>query len=140
MPPPEMPSENSPISGPFRLGDSARERNIGQYCPIRRGTARMTNTAALKPLVVRRRAAAPMIGCGVTKLDGLIAAGTIPAKKSGKHLVIEVAELERYIASLPAAKLKPSVAALRKSVEDIQPPQNRLAGAIARARDRLRER
>ncbi len=43
------------------------------------------------------------IGCGRTKMDGLINDGTIKAVRSGKVVLIPVKELERYIASLPAA-------------------------------------
>jgi hypothetical protein len=58
-----------------------------------------------RPLALRRRPAANAIGVGVTKLDLLIATGDIAAVKSGKCLLIPVAELERYLASLPRAEL-----------------------------------
>jgi excisionase family DNA binding protein len=63
-------------------------------------------TTTIKALAVRRRAAAAALGFGTTKLDELIARGVIKAVKSGKHLLIPTAELENYLASLPAAKLK----------------------------------
>lgn len=48
-----------------------------------------------------------MIGASIRKLDGLIGDGKIAARKSGKILLIEVVELQRYLASLPAAELAP---------------------------------
>jgi excisionase family DNA binding protein len=60
----------------------------------------------LKPLVVRRRPAANMIGCGTSKLDELISLGEIKAVKSGKQLLIPMAELERFVERLPSATLK----------------------------------
>jgi hypothetical protein len=63
-------------------------------------------TAIVKPLAVRRKAAAAMIGCGTTKLDQLIASGQIKATKNGKNLLVMVAELERFLAALPTATLK----------------------------------
>ncbi len=47
--------------------------------------------------------AAHAIGCGKTKLEELIDSGVIKAVRSGKVVLIPVKELERYIASLPAA-------------------------------------
>jgi len=70
-----------------------------------------------RPLAVRRKAAAAMIGCGTTKVDELIATGRIDAVKSGKHLLITVVELERYIASLPPAVL--SVARFPHAKRDV---------------------
>jgi hypothetical protein len=58
-----------------------------------------------RPLVVRRRVAASMIGGGTTKLHELIASGEIEARKSGRSLLISVASLEAYIAGLPVEKL-----------------------------------
>jgi excisionase family DNA binding protein len=60
---------------------------------------------AFKPLALRRKPAANALGFGVTKLDLLIATGEIGAVKSGKCLLIPVAELERYLANLPRAEL-----------------------------------
>jgi hypothetical protein len=59
-----------------------------------------------KPLAMKRRAAARMLAIGTTKLDGLIASGQIQAVKSGKNLLVLVASIEQYLASLPPAKLK----------------------------------
>jgi hypothetical protein len=58
-----------------------------------------------RPIAVRRRVAAEMIGEGTTKLDELIATGQIEARKSGKNLLILVASLEAYVAGLPVATL-----------------------------------
>jgi excisionase family DNA binding protein len=68
----------------------------------------------LKPLVVKRLVAAAAIGAGTTKLTQLIATGEIRAVKSGKNLLIVVESLERYIASLPPAKLKPDSSYTKK--------------------------
>jgi hypothetical protein len=59
-------------------------------------------------LAYRRPEAAAAIGCGISKLDEEIAAGKIKAKKTGKNLIIPVAELERYISELPDAHLAPA--------------------------------
>jgi excisionase family DNA binding protein len=59
-----------------------------------------------KPFTVRRPAAAAMLGVGRTKLDTLIAAGEIQAKKSGRSLLILVSSIEKYIEGLPTATLK----------------------------------
>ena len=61
---------------------------------------------SLKPLAVRRRVAADVIGEGVSKVDELVATGQIEARKSGKNLLIIYASLERYLAGLPVATLK----------------------------------
>jgi hypothetical protein len=61
---------------------------------------------SLKPLAVRRRVAADMLGEGVTKIDELVATGQIDARKSGKNLLILYASLEAYLAGLPVATLK----------------------------------
>jgi len=60
----------------------------------------------VRPLAVRKRIAASIIGVGVTKLDALIAEGQIEAVKSGKSLLIIYASLEAYLTSLPRAELK----------------------------------
>jgi excisionase family DNA binding protein len=62
-------------------------------------------SATLRPITVRRREAASMLGIGTSLLDELIASGQIDAKKSGKNLLIVVASLEEYVSRLPAAKL-----------------------------------
>jgi hypothetical protein len=67
---------------------------------------RISDTAPVRPLAVRRRDACAMIGCGTSKLDQLIARGEIEARKSGKNLLILVSSLERYVAGLPPARLK----------------------------------
>lgn len=61
----------------------------------------MTDQPATKRLYTRDQAAS-YLGKSLRKLDQLIAAGAILAKKDGKYTVIEVAELDRYIDCLPA--------------------------------------
>ena len=58
-----------------------------------------------RPIAVRRRVAANLIGEGTTKIDELIASGQIEARKSGRNLLILVESLEKYVAGLPVAKL-----------------------------------
>jgi hypothetical protein len=58
-----------------------------------------------RPIAVRRRVAASMIGEGTTKIDELIATRQIEARKSGRNLLILVASLEAYVAGLPVATL-----------------------------------
>jgi excisionase family DNA binding protein len=62
-------------------------------------------TQHFKTLAVRRKVAAQALGIGVSKIDLLIANGTINAVKSGKCLLIPTSELERYFAELPKATL-----------------------------------
>jgi hypothetical protein len=59
----------------------------------------------LRPIAVRRRVAANLIGEGTTKIDELIATGQIEARKSGRNLLILVASLDAYVAGLPVATL-----------------------------------
>jgi hypothetical protein len=47
-----------------------------------------------------------MMGVGKTTLDRLIAEQLVDAVKCGKRLLILVASIERYLGSLPKAKLK----------------------------------
>jgi excisionase family DNA binding protein len=61
---------------------------------------------SLKPLAVRRRVAADVLGEGVSKVDELVATGKIQAVKSGRNLLIIYASLENYLANLPLATLK----------------------------------
>jgi hypothetical protein len=75
--------------------------------PIVRPRRKFPVVSEIKPLVVNRRVAAGVIGSGTTKLDELIATGKIEARKSGKNLLVVVASLEAYVASLPKAKLAP---------------------------------
>lgn len=53
------------------------------------------------PVTVSVDLAAEMIGCSRSKLYKVIAAGEIKARKMHRRTLIEVAELHRYIASLP---------------------------------------
>jgi len=62
-------------------------------------------TAELRPLAVRKKTAARVLDIGTTKLDQLIADGTIKAVKAGKCLLIPTSELDKYVASLPRAVL-----------------------------------
>ena len=58
-----------------------------------------------RPIAVRRRVAASMIGEGTTKIDELIATHKIEARKSGRNLLILVDSLEAYVSGLPVATL-----------------------------------
>jgi hypothetical protein len=59
--------------------------------------------ADARPLAVRRKVAAKIIGIGTSKLDLMISDGTINALKAGKCLLILTSELERYLKTLPRA-------------------------------------
>jgi excisionase family DNA binding protein len=59
----------------------------------------------LRPRVLRKDEAAKYIGCSRSKLDMLIAEGTISAKRAGTLLVlVSVASLDAYLDSLPDAR------------------------------------
>ncbi len=58
-----------------------------------------------RPITVRRREAAAMLGVGTSTLDELIATSQIDARKAGKNLLILVSSLEDYVSKLPPAKL-----------------------------------
>jgi hypothetical protein len=64
---------------------------------------------APEPLLIGRAGAAGMIGQSISKVDELIADGRIEAVKSGKRLLVVVASLKGYAASLPRATLKPYI-------------------------------
>jgi excisionase family DNA binding protein len=68
----------------------------------------------MKPIAVRRRMAAELLGEGTSKVDELIATGRLKAVKSGKNLLILVESIEIYVQSLPPAKLKLPVHLRRK--------------------------
>jgi excisionase family DNA binding protein len=78
--------------------------------------------------------AAELLGIGASKLDELIAAGHVRAKKSGKVLLVLVASLEQYAESLPDAFLQPP-AHIRRKLEAIEaklPPEAAAAPPSAR--------
>lgn len=61
----------------------------------------MGETVVVVPISYRPAAAAAATGFPKTRIYELIASGAIKAKKDGRCTLIERAELERYIASLP---------------------------------------
>jgi hypothetical protein len=64
------------------------------------------NPPAVKPLAVRRKQACLLLSISPSKLDFLISTGAIEARKSGGSLLIMMASVEAYLASLPIATLK----------------------------------
>jgi hypothetical protein len=66
-------------------------------------------STAPEPLLIGRAGAAGMIGQSISKVDELVADGRIDAVKSGKRLLIVVASLKTYAASLPKATLRPYI-------------------------------
>jgi excisionase family DNA binding protein len=87
----------------FRVSKSAPDRY--QLAAILVRALTNDGISGFRPLALRRKAAAKAIGVGTTKLNSLIATGEIAAVKSGKCLLIPVAELEQYLARLPRAEL-----------------------------------
>lgn len=55
----------------------------------------------LMPLAVSVDEAAEMIGCSKSKLYAVIASGELRARKQGRRTLLEVAEIQRYLAELP---------------------------------------
>lgn len=74
----------------------------------------MNKTAArelpelLTPLLVTVPQAAAMIARGVSSIYVAIGDGKIKAVKSDRRTLVVVDSLHEYVASLPAAKIKPS--------------------------------
>jgi hypothetical protein len=62
---------------------------------------------SLPPILCRIPQAAAMIGRGERFVYEAIATGQIEAVKSDKRTLIVVESLRRYVAALPAAKIKP---------------------------------
>lgn len=58
-------------------------------------------TDVARPLAVRPREAAQLVGLSRSQLYELMATGQIKARKQGVATLIEISELERYLASLP---------------------------------------
>jgi hypothetical protein len=62
----------------------------------------------LERLLTGRKGASAMLGDrSLSKIDELIAEGKLEAVKDGKRLLITVASIKAYAASLPRATLKP---------------------------------
>jgi hypothetical protein len=61
----------------------------------------------LPPILCRIPQAAAMIGRGQRFVYEAIATGQIEAVKSDKRTLVVVESLRRYVAGLPAAKIKP---------------------------------
>jgi hypothetical protein len=59
------------------------------------------NPAEPGPLLVPRKAAFAMIGCGPTKGHQLINAGQLDARKIGEKTVVTMASIRRFVAGLP---------------------------------------
>ena len=62
----------------------------------------------LRPLMVSIKEAADAIGVGRTRMYELLAAGSIPARKCGRRVLIPISELEGYVAKLPPASFRPA--------------------------------
>jgi|GEM_PF-2246544 len=59
-----------------------------------------------EPLAVTRQEAARMLSLSVTEVDDERRAGRLNAKKHGRKVLIEVAELRRWVAALPADQMR----------------------------------
>lgn len=64
----------------------------------------MNETA--EPLAVSRQQAARLVNLSVTEIDDERRAGRLVAKKHGRKVLIEVAELRRWVAALPADHMR----------------------------------
>lgn len=60
----------------------------------------------LEPLAVTRQQAAQMVNVSVTEVDDERRAGRLIAKKYGRKVLIEVTELRRWLAALPADQMR----------------------------------
>jgi excisionase family DNA binding protein len=58
----------------------------------------------IAPAVLNPREAAKYIGVGRTKFFELLRDGAIPMKKSGKHTLVKVSDLDAWIEALPSAR------------------------------------
>jgi excisionase family DNA binding protein len=79
----------------------------------------------LSKLAYQKVEAAAVLSIGLTKLDQLIADGTIRAVKSGKITLVPTTELEKYLKNLPVATLR----------EHSNMPADKARRAAARARE-----
>jgi hypothetical protein len=69
---------------------------------------RLANVQSGQPLLVRIPDAATMIGRGQSFIYEAIAANKIKAVKSDKRTLVVVSSLHEYVATLKAAKIKPT--------------------------------
>ncbi|HEY2476931.1 MAG TPA: hypothetical protein VGI19_19270 [Candidatus Cybelea sp.] len=53
--------------------------------------------AAVAPQATDRRGAAVYLGIGITKVDAMLAAGTLQGRKHGRRWIIAIAELQRLL-------------------------------------------
>lgn len=82
-----MPNQGSvPVQGTY--GNSQEERTL----------------VRIAPLVLNPREAAKYIGVGRTKFFELLKDGKIPMRKSGKHTLVKVADLDAWVEGLPFAR------------------------------------
>ncbi|WP_206668111.1 hypothetical protein [Teichococcus oryzae] len=58
----------------------------------------------IKPILVPRKAAFAMLGCGTTKGHDLINAGLLDARKLGEKTLITMESIRALAANLPRAK------------------------------------
>lgn len=59
-----------------------------------------------EPLAVTRHQAADMLNISVTEIDDERRAGRLLARKHGRKVLFPVAELQRWIAALPADQMR----------------------------------
>ena len=59
-----------------------------------------------EPIAVTRQEAARMLSISVTEIDDERRAGRLVAKKLGRKVLIEVAELQRWLAALSADQMR----------------------------------
>ena len=59
-----------------------------------------------EPFAVSRHQAARLVNVSVTEIDDERRAGRLAAKKHGRKVLIEVAELRRWVAALPSDQMR----------------------------------
>lgn len=59
-----------------------------------------------EPLAVSRQQAARLVNLSVTEIDDERRVGRLAAKKHGRKVLIEVAELRRWVAALPSDQMR----------------------------------
>lgn len=67
-------------------------------------------------LLVSIPRAGEITGLGRTKIYGLIGDGALTARKCGRRVLVEMASIRAFVASMPAASIRPQAGAKRRQV------------------------
>ncbi|MBU3887721.1 MULTISPECIES: excisionase family DNA-binding protein [Methylosinus] len=96
--------------GGHRVGDAKEESEMSNQGMAVEGDRPAIGPEAsrafvqITPAVLNPREAAKYIGVGRTKFFELLKDGAIPMKKSGKHTLVKVSDLDAWIDGLPSAR------------------------------------